>query len=72
MFNALQLQYVINKKGIPTNYQILGTKTLFAKAITEQDQILCLMACIPAHGRVAGCIFWGRDASVAARLTLPR
>lgn len=29
-------------------------KTLFAKAITEQDQILCLMACIPAHARVAG------------------
>lgn len=27
---------------------------LFAKTTTEQDQILCLMAWIPAHARVAG------------------
>lgn len=29
-------------------------KTLFAKAISEQDQILCLMACIAAHAKAAG------------------
>lgn len=26
----------------------ISPETLFAKAITEQDQILCLMACIPS------------------------
>lgn len=32
----------------------ISHKTLFAKAITGQDQILCSMACSPAHAREAG------------------
>lgn len=50
----------------------ISHKTLFAKAITGQDQILCSMACSPAHAREAG---WysgeGKRASEWASERLP-
>lgn len=54
IFHCVTLAIWLNKKGIPNSYQILDSDKLFAKAITEQDQILCSMVCIPAHARVAG------------------